>query len=81
MKKLILVSVLLSFLVTHSAFAGAIVAWGLNNVGQTTVTPDNVYYGQRAEILKKRKQLKAKTMLERKSINGNIIETGVEIVS
>ncbi len=45
------------------------------------VTPDDAYYGRREEILEKRKQLKAKTMLERKRINCKIIETGAEIVS
>ena len=45
------------------------------------VTPDDVYYGNREEILERRKKLKAKTMLERKKINCKIIETGVEIVS
>jgi hypothetical protein len=33
------------------------------------------------EVLKRRKQLKAKTMIERKRINCKIIETGAEIVS
>jgi putative transposase len=45
------------------------------------VTPDDVYYGRRAEIEKKRKQLKGKTILERKRINCKIIETGAEIAS
>ncbi len=45
------------------------------------VTPDDVYYGRREEIVEKRKQLKAKTILERKRINCKIIETGAEIVS
>ena len=45
------------------------------------VAPDDVYFGRREEILEKRKQLKAKTILERKRINCKIIETGVEIVS
>jgi hypothetical protein len=45
------------------------------------VTPDDVYYGRREEILEKRKQLKAKIMLERKELNSKITEAGVEIVS
>jgi len=45
------------------------------------VAPDDVYFGRRTEILEKRKQLKAKTILERKRVNRTIIETGAEIVS
>ena len=48
--------------------------------GDTNVTPDDVYYGKREEIVERRKQLKAKTILERKRINCKIIETGAEIV-
>jgi hypothetical protein len=43
--------------------------------------PDDVYFGRRGKILEKRKQLKPKTILERKRINCKIIGTGVEIVS
>jgi len=45
------------------------------------VTPDDAYNGRREEIVKKRKQVKGKTILERKRINCKIIETGAEIVS
>jgi transposase len=34
------------------------------------------HYGRREEIMKRRKDLKAKTILERKNINCKIIETG-----
>ncbi len=47
----------------------------------SNVTPDDVYYGQREEIVKRRKQLKAKTILERKRVNCNMVETGAKIVS
>ena len=40
-----------------------------------------MYYGRRDEILEKRAELKAKTMLERKEYNGRIMEIGAEIVS
>ena len=39
------------------------------------VTPDDVYYGKRDDILKKRAKLKAKTILERKRVNGRIVES------
>jgi len=43
------------------------------------VTPDDVYYSRRQEILKKRTEIKVKTILERKYYNGKITETGAEI--
>jgi len=45
------------------------------------VTPDDVYYGRREEVLKRRAELGKKTMLERKKYNGKIVDSGVEIVS
>ena len=45
------------------------------------VTPDDVYYGRREKILKKRTELKSKTVLERKKYNDNITVTGAETVS
>jgi len=42
--------------------------------GIDNVTPDDVYYGRREEILKKRAELKTKTILERKMINSRIVE-------
>ena len=45
------------------------------------VTPDDVYYGRREKILKKRTELKRKTIIERKKFNDRITVTGVETVS
>ena len=44
------------------------------------VTPDDVYFGRRQGILEKRALLKIQTLLERKTYNGRIINTGAEIV-
>jgi transposase InsO family protein len=45
------------------------------------VTPDDMYYGRRDQIHERRKQLKTKTILERKRINGKMTEKGAECVS
>jgi putative transposase len=45
------------------------------------VTPDDVYYGRREQILKRRAELKIKTILARKMYNSKISITGAEIVS
>jgi hypothetical protein len=42
---------------------------------------DDVYYGRREKILKKRTELKRKTILERKKYNDRIIVTGAETAS
>jgi hypothetical protein len=41
--------------------------------------PDDVYYERREKILKKRTELKRKTILERKKYNGRITVTGAEV--
>ncbi len=46
-----------------------------------SVTPGDTYYGQREKNLKKRAELKRKTVLERKQYNSKISITGAEIVS
>jgi hypothetical protein len=45
------------------------------------VTPDDVYYGRREKILKKRIKLKRKTVLEREKYNDRITVAGAETVS
>ena len=43
------------------------------------VTPDDIYFGRREETLKRRVELKKKTIPERKHYNSRIIETGAEV--
>ena len=43
------------------------------------VTPDDVYFGQREDILRRREELKAKTILERQHYNSKINVTGAKI--
>ena len=45
------------------------------------VTPDDAYFGRREEITNNRKQLKGKTILERKIIYCIILENGTELIS
>jgi len=49
--------------------------------GIGNVTPDDAYFGRRKTIQKKRTELKAKSILERKEFNGKILITGAETVS
>ncbi len=49
--------------------------------GIGNVTPDDVYYGRREDILKQRAELKQKTLLERRRFNGKMIKTGAEIAT
>ena len=45
------------------------------------VTPDDVYFGGRDAILKRKTELKKKTIIERKNYNSKIMNSGAEIGS
>jgi transposase InsO family protein len=49
--------------------------------GIGNVTPDDVYYGKRNLILKQRKELKQKTITNRRKFNGKIFKTGAKTIS
>jgi putative transposase len=57
------------------------VCWYRYHEALGNVTPDDVYYGRRGKILKKRTELKIKAVLERKKRNDRITVTGAETVS
>ena len=49
--------------------------------GIGNVTPDDVYYGRRENILKQRKEAKEKTLLARRKINGKMVKQGAKIAT
>jgi len=49
--------------------------------GIGNVTPDDVYYGRKEAILKQRKEVKEKTLLERRNFNGKMVKQGVKIAT
>jgi len=77
---------------TFLGVAVVLVGWGITWANQNArisanrsaignVTPDDMYYSRRDEIHERRKQLKTKTILERKRVNGKMTEKGAECVS
>jgi len=51
----------------------------LNRPFSVKIGVDDVYFGRREQILKRRAELKEKTILERECYNSKIIETGAEV--
>jgi len=49
--------------------------------GIGNVTPDDVYYGRRENILKQRREAKEKTLLARRKFNGKMVKQEAKIAT